>query len=94
MSTSLVSKPSKNQISNVNPGESGHPGHPAELHDVQLTAADKGAAILPLPPIPESQFGRENTTRNPGVGSLVHFLCFFSFKDILLEGISFAFDLP
>lgn len=77
----------------MHPGESGHPGQPAELHDVQLTAADKGAAILPLPPIPESQVGRENTPRNPGIGSLVHFLC-FSFKDILLEEISFAFDLP
>lgn len=72
-STSLVSQPPKK----VNPGESGRPGHPAELHDVQLTAADKGAVILPLPPIPESQLGRENTTRNPGVGSLVHFLFFF-----------------
>lgn len=77
----------------MNPGESGRPGQPAELHNVQLTAADNGAEILPLPPIPESQLGRENTTRNPGVGSLVHFLC-FSFKDILPEEISFAFDLP
>lgn len=89
MSTSLVSKPPKK----VNPGKSGRPGHAAELHDVQLTAADKGAVILPLPPIPESQLGRENTPRNPGVGSLVHFLC-FSFRDILLEELSFAFDLP
>lgn len=49
-STSLVSKPPKKQISNVNPGESGRPGQPAELHDVQLTAADKELRFCPSLP--------------------------------------------